>query len=285
MIDVAFVTQAGLPDGSSEDQRLIPALAARGVRAGFVVWDDPAVDWAAPAVCVVRSTWDYFHRREAFVAWAERVAELTELWNPAPVLRWNTHKGYLADLAVRGVPVVPTVWLAAGTGADLGEILAARGWRQAVVKPAVSADSYGTIIVTGSAADQAHLTTLLRERDMMVQPFLTSVGSYGERSLLFIGGEFTHAVRRSAPAGYGPDYGWDCPPVAPAAEEIALAQAALVAVGSPTLYARVDLLRDDSGAPCLLELELVEPSLFLGQSAAAVARLAEAIAARVRARG
>src|SRR5690349_15119149 len=108
MIDVAFVTQAGLPEGSSEDQRLIPALAAYGVRAGFVVWDDPAVDWAAPAVCVVRSTWDYFHRRDAFVAWAERVAGLTELWNPAPVLRWNTHKRYLADLAARGVPVVPT---------------------------------------------------------------------------------------------------------------------------------------------------------------------------------
>jgi hypothetical protein len=232
---------------------------------------------------VIRSTWDYFHRRAAFLAWAERVAGLTELWNPVPVLRWNTHKGYLADLAGRGVPVVPTVWLAAGTGADLGEILAEQGWQRAVLKPAVSADSYGTIIVTGTAADQAHLDRLLDERDMMVQPFLTSVGSYGERSLLFIAGEFTHAVRRSAPKGYGPHYGWDCPPVAAAAEELALARAVLAAVQAPTLYARVDLLRDDAGAPCLLELELVEPSLFLRTAPQAVERLAGAIAAQVRA--
>jgi hypothetical protein len=218
-----------------------------------------------------------------FVAWAERVGGLTDLWNPAPILRWNTHKGYLADLARRGVPVVPTVWLAAGTGADLGEILAEQGWQRAVLKPAVSADSYGTIIVTGTAADQAHLDRLLDERDMMVQPFLTSVGSYGERSLLFIAGEFTHAVRRSAPKGYGPHYGWDCPPVAAAAEELALARAVLAAVQAPTLYARVDLLRDDAGAPCLLELELVEPSLFLRTAPQAVERLAGAIAAQVRA--
>jgi hypothetical protein len=283
MIDVGLVTYDALPGGSSDDQLLVPALAAHGLQAGFVVWDDPAVDWAAPAVCVVRSTWDYFHRRAAFVAWAEQVAEQTDLWNPAPLLRWNTHKHYLADLAARGVPCVPTVWLTAGTTADLARILRERGWRQAVLKPAVSADSYGTSIVTGSAlaADQARLAALLRERDMMVQPFLESVGGYGERSLMFIAGAFTHAVRRAAPQGYGDGDDAACPPVVPTADEIALAGAALDAVGAPPLYARVDLLRDDTGAPALLELELVEPSLFLRQSPPAVDRLAGAIAARV----
>jgi glutathione synthase/RimK-type ligase-like ATP-grasp enzyme len=283
-MDVGLVTYAEMPEGSSDDQLLVPALAGHGLRARFVTWDDPAVDWAEPAVCVIRSTWDYLHRRAAFVAWAERVAGLTELWNPAPMIRWNTHKGYLRNLAARGVPIVPTVWLAAGSRADLAGILAEQGWRRAVIKPAVSADSYGTSIVTGAAlADaQAQLDTLLPDRDIMVQPFLASVGSYGERSLLFIAGELTHAVRRSAPAGYGPDYADACPPVVPAADEVALARAVLGAVGAPTLYARVDLLRDDAGAPCLLELELVEPSLFLGQAPPAVARLAAAIAARAR---
>lgn len=284
-MDIGLVTQATLPEGSSEDQRLIPALAAHGLAARFVVWDDPAEDWAAFALCVVRSTWDYLHRRDEFVAWAERVGGLTDLWNPAPLLRWNTHKHYLADLAARGVPIVPTVWLAAGTGADLGAILAAQGWQQAVVKPAVSADSYGTNIVTADtlAPAQARLDALLQERDMMIQPFLSSVSGYGERSLMFIAGEFTHAVRRSAPEGYGPRYADDHPPVAPAPDELALARAVLLAVQASTLYARVDLLRDEAGAPCLLELELVEPSLFLHQAPQAVAQFAGAIADRVRA--
>jgi hypothetical protein len=286
-MDVGLVTCAEVPEGSRDDQRLVPVLAGLGLRARFVVWDDPTVDWAEPAVCVVRSTWDYLHRRAAFVAWAERVAGVTDLWNPAPVIRWNTHKGYLRDLAARGVPIVPTVWLAAGSRADLAGILADRGWTQAVIKPAVSADAYGTSIVTGVApADaQAQLDALLPERDMMVQPFLSSVGHYGERSLLFIAGELTHAVRRSAPAGYGPDFAGDCPPVVPTADEVALARTVLAAVGASTLYARVDLLRDEAGTPCLLELELVEPSLFLAQAPQATARLAAAIAERARARG
>ncbi len=285
-MEVGLVTYAAVPDGSSEDQRLIPALAAYGIGARFVVWDDPTVDWAAFALCVVRSTWDYLHRRAAFVAWAERVGGLTDLWNPAPLLRWNTHKGYLADLAERGVPIVPTVWLAMGEPADLVGILAAQGWRQAVVKPAVSADAYGTSIVTGDdlAPTQARLDALLQERDMMVQPFLSSVSSYGERSLMFIAGELTHAVRRSAPEGHGPRYDGDWPLVDPTAEEVALARAVLTAVQAPTLYARVDLLRDEAGAPCLLELELVEPSLFLHQAPQAVTQFAAAIAARLHVR-
>lgn len=286
-MDVGLVTYAEVPEGSRDDQRLIPALAELGLRARFVVWDDPTVDWAEPMVCVVRSTWDYLHRRAAFVAWAEHVAGVTDLWNPAPVIRWNTHKGYLRALAARGVPIVPTVWLAAGSRADLAGILADRGWAQAVIKPAVSADAFGTSIVTGASLPdaQAQLDALLRDRDMMVQPFLASVGSYGERSLLFIAGELTHAVRRSAPEGYGPHFAGDCPPVVPAADEVALARTVLAAVDMPTLYARVDLLRDDAGAPCLLELELVEPSLFLAQAPHATARLAAAIAERAQVRG
>jgi hypothetical protein len=285
MIDVGLVTYDGVPDGSRDDQLLVPALAAHGLQARFVVWDDPGVNWAEPAVCVVRSTWDYLHRRAAFVAWAEQVDGQTDLWNPAPLLRWNTHKHYLADLAARGVPIVPTVWLDRGTTADLARIMAGHGWLRAVVKPAVSADSYGTSIVTGAARaeDQARLDALLRERDLMVQPFLASVQTYGERSLMFIAGELTHAVRRAPPQDADDRNDAECPPVVPAPDEIALARAVLAAAGVPTLYARVDLLRDDTGAPCLLELELVEPSLFLRQAPQAVDRLAEAIAARVQA--
>ena len=100
---------------------------------------DPAVDWAEARAAVVRSTWDYHHHRERFLEWADRAGALTRLFNLPESLRWNSHKGYLADLEANGVPVVPTVWLAAGSEASLSEIMASQGWAQAVVKPAVSA--------------------------------------------------------------------------------------------------------------------------------------------------
>jgi hypothetical protein len=279
-IDVGLVTYEGVPELSTEDQLLIPALARHGLRAGPLVWDDPAVDWAAPRLCVIRSTWDYLHRRDAFVAWAERVAGLTALWNPAPLVRWNTHKGYLRDLAGRGVPVVPTVWLPLGSPAGLAALMQPPGWARVVIKPAVSADSFETRLFDRAdlAAGEAHLRRLLATHDVMVQPFIASVVGYGERSLLFIDGDLTHAVRRAAPSWGAPTATEEARLVTPAADEAVLARAILRAVGAPALYARVDLVRDDTGALHLLELELVEPSLFLALAPHAVARLAAAIA-------
>jgi hypothetical protein len=281
---VGLVTYADLPELASDDQPLIPALAGHGLRAVPLVWDDPAVDWAAYRLCVVRSTWDYHHRRDAFVAWAERVAPLTALWNPAPVLRWNTDKTYLRDLQARGIPIVPTAWPRPGAPADLAAILAARGWDRVVIKPVVSASAHETELYTRDtvAAGQAHLGRLLGAgQGVMVQQFVPSVVGYGERSLVFIDGALTHAARRPAPLWEGQTVEEDVTPVVPTAEETAFAGAVLRAAGAPILYARVDLVRDEAGALRLLELELTEPSLFLDHAPHAVTRLAAAIAQRV----
>ena len=142
---VALATCAEWPELWLDDHPLVAALRARGVAGVPCIWDDPDVDWAGFPLVAVRSTWDYTTQRAAFLAWAERVAAVTTLANPLPVLRWNSHKGYLRDLAAAGVPVVPTVW--ASEVIDLAAVLDERGWSRAVVKPAVSAGGRDTVIV------------------------------------------------------------------------------------------------------------------------------------------
>ncbi len=290
-MDIALVTWSGLPDLFPDDRPLAQALAAAGLDVGVVCWDDPGFDWSSTRIALLRSPWDYYRRAEEFLSWAERTAAVTSLVNPWPLVRWNLHKGYLADLAARGAPVVPTALVRrspeyrAGTYARL---LAERGWGDAVVKPAVSADSWETVRVAAGEPQrgEAHLARLLPERDMLVQPYLPSVEAAGERCLVFLDGQFSHAVRKNALTLGGR---WtDLPegvPVAAAADELAAAARILAAawdsagVAGPggTLYARVDLARDAAGRPLLLELELAEPTLFLADAPAAVSRLAAAL--------
>ena len=281
---VYLVTYSELPDLADDDRLLLDELQRLGLNAVPAVWDDPAVDWAAARVAVLRSTWDYHLHHERFLEWVERAGTLTRLLNPPETVRWNSHKGYLLDLDARGVPVVPTVLLKAGGSGSLEEIMSGNGWEQAVVKPAVSASSYETWRVRPgkAAASQARLERLLARRDVLVQPYFASVQNPGERSLMFVEGQHTHTVTR--PATFGARTGETATPrpVEAAPDEAALAYKVLHAAGRVTLYARVDIARDDEGAPRLMELELIEPSLFLGHAQLAARMLAAAITRRAR---
>jgi len=199
------------------------------------------------------------------------------------------HKGYLGQLAARGVPVVPTVWVSRDEDTDLRQIMADQRWHDVVAKPVVGAGSFLTDRVTDpTSAGAQELWARLREHgEVMVQPYLKSVEGYGERSIIWIDGEFTHAVRKSPRLGDAQEDVSAALEIA--ADERALAAAVLAKVtGGPVrvggkddlLYARVDLIRDDWGSPLLAELELVEPSLFLLQSQLALQRLVAAIASR-----
>jgi hypothetical protein len=279
-MDVALVTCARLPQLDPDDVPLLEALRLRGLDARAVVWDDPAIDWPGVRLAVLRSPWDYHLRRAEFLAWAERASRQTRLLNPLATVRWNSHKGYMKELAERGAPVTPTVFLDRGTRADLAALCDDRGWVSVVVKPAVSADSWKTIRAPREAIaeGQAHLDALLAERDAMVQPFLASVETHGERCLVFIEGELSHAIRKrslfqggrhAGPEGIGVDI---------AADEADTARQVLALSGqTDLLYARVDLTRDEAGAPLLMELELLEPTLFLLGNEPATTRLADAI--------
>jgi hypothetical protein len=288
-MDVALVTFAGLPDLDPDDRPLAAALRARGLDVGVVRWDDPGFDWASTRMALLRSPWDYYRRYEEFLAWAARTAAVTRLENPLPVVRWTLDKRYLLALAAAGAPVVDTVLVERGERVDLGALLAARGWSAAVLKPAVSADSWEALSIGPgeTARGQAHLDRLAPERAMLVQPFLASVEEYGERCLVAIDGELSHAVRKNALTRGGRWAGLpEGTPVEIAAEERAAAVDVLAAAGrlagfARTLYARIDLVRDDGGRPRLLELELAEPTLFVSTSAPGLERLVAAIERRL----
>lgn len=275
---LALATCLRLPEPDPDAAPLLSALRGRGVDAELLAWDDADSDPACFDACVLRSTWNYIHRLGDFLDWAARAGAATRLANPLPVVRWNADKGYLRDLAARGLPVVPTEFVPRGSSRALSAIRAERGWEEAVIKPQVGAASFATRRF--AAAESADGERFLREsaaaRDTLVQPYLRSVESYGERALVWIAGELTHSVRKS-PRLAGGHEGVSAA-LAPASDERAFAERALAPFARELLYARVDIARGEGGELLLMELELIEPSLFLIQHPPALARLAEACA-------
>lgn len=285
MTDVALVTYRGLPELDADDRPLAAELRAQGVDVAIVAWDDAGFDWGAARLVFLRNPWDYFHRLDEFLGWAERVSRATTLVNPLAALRWNLHKGYLVELQAQGAPVVPTELLRQGERADVSRLVAERGWRDFVLKPAVSADSWEThrLGIDQVALAQSHVDRLQPQRDLLLQPFLDAVESYGERCLVHVEGTFSHAVRKNALTQGGRWAGLpEGTPVEADADERAAAERVLAACPfADLLYARVDLVRDASGRPLLLELELVEPTLFVADSPAGLERLVGALRRRL----
>jgi glutathione synthase/RimK-type ligase-like ATP-grasp enzyme len=278
---VRLVTARRSPAPDLESPRVLAALEARGAAAEFVAWDDPAVEWGAARANVIRSTWDYPGRLAAFLAWADRAGAAAPLWNSARAVRWNAHKRYVLALEARGVPVVPTECVCRDAARGLGRVLADRGWREAVIKPAVGLGAAGAARVRADDAGEARLADLLARGDALVQPFVESLASEGERSLVFFGGRFRHAVRKDpAPGDFRvQEHVGGRTRASPAhADEIAAAEAALASVDEALLFARVDLVRID-GRPRLSELELIEPSLYLEHVAGGYDAFAETLAA------
>ncbi|MCO1657901.1 ATP-grasp domain-containing protein [Pseudonocardia humida] len=283
MIDsLAWVTTRDARGRDDDEPLALGALAGTGARVEVVDWDDPDVDWAAFDRVVLRSTWDYPQRLDGFLDWLRRVDAVTDVRNPVAVVRWNLDKHYLAELAAAGVPTIPTTFVEAGgpVRLDGGDV---------VVKPAVGA---GSRDVGAYRADQADLAREHVERlsgrgeSVLVQPRVASVEAEGEWGLLFFGGRYSHAANKRitlAPAGAVDELfvaeelsAHEADP-----DQVAVARAAVDVVaarfGTPA-YARVDLVRDDDGGHRVLEVELVEPSLFLPQAdAGAPGRLAAAL--------
>ncbi len=297
---VALATRSDLPGWEVDDRFLHAALAARGVAFDRPVWDDPRVAWGRYDAVLIRTTWDYQEKLPAFRTWVDRVAARTRLDNPAPVVRWNTHKHYLRELAAVGVPLAPTRWLDRGRRVDVAGELAALGAREGFLKPCVGATARETLRfaadAAGLAAAQCHVDRLLPDEDLMLQPFLPAVLERGEWSAIFVAGALAHCVRKVPVAGdyrVQDDFGARDEPFAPTAAELALAHRVMaLATGpggpcpgtgrEPLLYGRADFLWTDDGDCVLTELELVEPSLFFRHAPATAERLAAAWLARLR---
>jgi glutathione synthase/RimK-type ligase-like ATP-grasp enzyme len=282
---VLLVTCADFPAGDEDGELLLGALKATGVDGSWVVWNEPAVDWSTD-LAVIRSTWDYTDDRAAFVAWAQSVPLLA---NPAEVIEWNSDKTYLRDLADAGVPIVPTNWSAPGAAAEF------RGQVELVVKPSVGAGSRGAgRFGPGQVAEaRAHVDHLHADGGtVLVQPYLAGVDTDGETALIYFDGTISHAVGKGAmlpegvvhPVRSHSRYVEErIAPREPSPAELTVGSLAISAMqarfGDDLLYARVDLLPSTQG-PVVVELELTEPSLFLGHAEGAADRFAAAIAAR-----
>jgi hypothetical protein len=284
---VDLVTCAALPGGDEDGPALTAALARRGITARWRVWNDPAVDWSAGTLAVIRSPWDYTQSLERFLAWARHVPRLV---NPAEVVTWSADKVYLAELASEGVPVVPSAFVRPGTAADLpadGEY---------VVKPSVGAGARGAARFAAGERSAGHRqVATLHERGFtaLVQPYLHAIDTRGETALMYLDGQYSHAISKAAllPPATGhraadralyARRGVTDATASPA--ELAVGEQVLALLrrrfGADQLYARVDLLPGPDG-PLLGELELAEPSLFLEHAAGAADRFAAAIADRL----
>jgi glutathione synthase/RimK-type ligase-like ATP-grasp enzyme len=256
-------------------------LAERGVQAEWVAWDDPSADWSRFDHIWIRSTWNYTEDHTGFLDWVDAVAAHAALWNPADVVSWNSHKSYLLDLEARGVDVVPTVLVRSDESLALDRVLDERSWTDAVVKPAVSVGAIGASRVRRDEA--VGWTPDGALGDLLVQPMMAGVAR-GETSMIAVEGEVTHAVRKVPAAGdfrVHVEYGGEEHAHEPSPAELDLATRALDAVGERLLYARVDCV-DSAEGPRLMELELIEPSLFLPLAPTRVhGVLADAVAARL----
>ncbi len=281
---VFLLTCARLPEPDLDAPLLDAALRARGLEPALLAWDAPAplepLKAAPGTLVVVRSTWNYYQHYRAFLEFVQNASKYARLCNPAPVIAWNTDKGYLSALAARGVAIVPTRFLE-GTGAAQGTLAALmdrESWTDVVVKPRVSAGSFETHRFRRGEVDERLFAKLRAERALMVQPYVPSVETRGERSLVCFEGEVSHAIRKQPRFAGGAE---SVRPEPVSADESAFALAALAAAGfGPLLYARVDVARGPLGEPWLMELELTEPSLFLDGNERGLARFADAIAAR-----
>lgn len=286
---IAFVTYAAHPELETDDRPLADALLRRGASVTAHVWDDPTVDWTAFDASVIRSTWDYFLKPDRFREWLDaHESDGTRMLNPIPAMRWNMDKRYLRDLEQRGVPIVPTHWVERGERAELGDILRHRGWDDVVVKPAISGAAYETWRTTRELAPDggARIHALATSGAVLVQPFLPEIERDGEWSLLFFGGDFSHAARKRPRPGdfrvqsqFGGLYSAEHPPKLAIDAAHLVIDAALDLTGLTPRelpYARVDGCIVD-GAFLLMELEIIEPSLFFAQSPGAAERCAASI--------
>ena len=287
--EVALVTYEARRDLTDDDRLLADALWARGVRVHALPWSDPSVRWASYDAVVSRSCWDYFRRADEFHQWLDRLErDGARVFNEVATLRWNADKLYLRDLEACGVPVIPTRWLERGSATSVGELRRTTGWPALVVKPTVSGGAHRTWRTTGSAdaIDDARLTTMTGEHPVMVQPLIDSIEREGEWSLVFLGGRYSHAVLKRPRRGdfrVQSEHGGSVEAAEPPPGVIAAAKRVLEQVPTqtaPLLYARVDGCVV-GGELLLMELELLEPELFLRCAAAAPGRMADALLARL----
>lgn len=260
MRQVALVSYSQCPELTDDDRLLIPALRQRGVHAQCAVWD-AAVDWTQFDQIVLRSCWDYHLRPGEFLDWVATIERLrVPLQNFPALIRWNLDKRYLRQLEAAGATIPPTVWVEDGEEVSVPEILGSYGWESAVVKPTISASAHNLRRVFRAEPEVRF------KGPVMVQQFVPEILTTGELSIVFLGGKYSHSVIKRPTTGdfrVQWEFGGDAVGAEPAAQTVAAVNCLLSSLPARPLYARVDGIECESGF-VLMELELIEPVLFLG---------------------
>jgi len=277
---IAFATCLTFPELAKDDIPLAAALSAAGHHVSAAAWDDITIDWSRYDAVIIRSTWNYHMHPEAFLAWLRRLESYQlQVANPVDILEWNMDKQYLAGLRQLDIPIPSTLFLEDDNPPNLDSIFQSTGWQRAVIKPCISATAYNTWITRPGTTtkDTEKLSHLLKTGRYMIQAFMEEVETDGEYSLIFFGQQYSHAVKKTAKKGdfrVQEQYGGHSRPTRPGPSIIRQATAildkAVPFTSSPRLlYARVDGVIH-KGVFTLMELELVEPSLFINNNPLAI---------------
>ncbi len=282
MSTIAFVTSQDWPELTPDDRLAADYLRTQGTEVRPVRWDDNEVEWKSFDAIVLRSVWDYHLRLVAFREWLARIDDLgCALSNPSSLVRWNLDKKYLAQLQKQGVPTLPTLFLRKRETTHLSALFERLDCTELVIKPTVSASAYRLARVSRQDAsdDQVRLDEMLKEHDVMAQPFMTELAEHGEWSLVFFNKEFSHAVVKRAGADdfrVQAELGGRTQRREPSSNLLAQANRVLQQVDGRPLYARVDLVEVQGGA-LLMELELVEPELFFASDPESLERFRKSL--------
>jgi len=271
-----------------EDALVIKALEALGLVVGRVAWDDPNFDWSSTRFALFRAVWDYFDRYAEFSVWYEKAATLTTFINRKALIDWNIDKHYMADLNSRGVHIPKTLFVEAGEQINLLEAFqkakALLGFDggEFVLKPCIAGGARHTYKFHEDDWSQYNpiFQQLIADEAMMLQELQHNIISQGELSLMFMGGEYTHAILKKAKPGdfrVQSDYGGSIALHEASTAEIDFSQKVIDACPEMPLYARVDIFRDNGNAIALAELEIFEPELWFRCHEESAARLAQAI--------
>ncbi len=284
---VALITWAGLPQGAESEQLLLPLLASRGMNARMVDWRDAIVDFSRFDLVVLRSCWDYHLRAREFAEWLRRTAHVAPILNKADTVLWNSNKFYLRELAVQGIQIAPTCFVSSGEQIDQQHLNQIHSWEKVVVKPAVSASAHKTWLFEGSeVSSPERLLERMSGEDFLVQQFIPEIQSQGEISFIYLDGHYSHAVLKRPAHGdfrVQQEHGGSAELFLPTANVLRQANALAETVPQvrESLYCRLDAVEKD-GQLILMELELIEPELFLGLAEGAAEGFAAAIVRRLR---
>jgi glutathione synthase/RimK-type ligase-like ATP-grasp enzyme len=274
---VALITGAEMAKPDPESHLLIHELGLLGITSELISWR-ASLDWSLFDLVVIRTPWDYFLHLEEFLSWVEDVEKVTRVLNSSRILRWNSHKKYLKELSSFGVPTVPTVWVTKNQ--QCADLIESIEWPIVVVKPAVSIGAIGAL--KGRSQNnlvKQHLKEEVKKGDVMIQPFLESVADFGELSLVYFNGVYSHSILKKPQQGdyrVQDAYGGTNAVFEPEIEAQKIGDQVLSYLPDFSLYARVDLVKYQNQW-LLMELEAIEPELFLPIAPQASVRFAKAI--------